>query len=273
MTSTNFDLEIRKITLGDIRVSKRLRPIDSAQVDLLADSMAAKGLLEPIIVMVDGDKIDLVAGAHRVAAAKQLGWPDIAAIPKSRMTVNERRLIEIDENLARHELNPLDRAIFIAQRKHIFELENPDIGHGGDRRSDQAANFATWSSFAEETAEQVGLSERSIRRAAAIAQGLTPATRKALAGTPLVRKEGELFKLSKIARDEQVAVLELALSGDGLSIDAADRMHTGKPDKPKDKAADQAAKLAALWDKLPDKARVDFVRTRWDELVMLKGDA
>ncbi len=274
MARTTFDIDTKQVPVADIKMATRLRRVDQAHVELLADSMRDKGLIQSIVVEKDGTKLTLVAGAHRLAAAKQLGWDKIEARLTGRLTANDRRLLEIDENLARHDLNPLDRAIFMAQRKRIFELENPEIGHGGDRKSDQALNISTWSSFSEETAKELGFGESTIRRAVAIAQGLAPATRKALAGTPLCKKEGELFKLSKLPKDDQMPVLELALAEDApLSIDAANRLHRGEEVKPKDPVAEQAAKLNALWDKLPKKVRIEFVRKRWDELALLKGDA
>lgn len=47
-------------------------------------------------------------------------------------------------------------------RKAIYLELHPETGHGGDRKSDQVENFAT-RSFAKETAEKTGTSDRLVR--------------------------------------------------------------------------------------------------------------
>jgi len=60
------------------------------------------------------------------------------------------------------EPSPADRAAHTARRKAIYIELHPETGHGGDRRSDQVADFAT-RSFVSETAETSGKAERTVR--------------------------------------------------------------------------------------------------------------
>jgi ParB-like chromosome segregation protein Spo0J len=55
-----------------IPVAKRL-PVDTAKVAALAESIAAKGLENPILVRPDKDRYVLVSGLHRLEACKALG--------------------------------------------------------------------------------------------------------------------------------------------------------------------------------------------------------
>jgi ParB family transcriptional regulator, chromosome partitioning protein len=63
--------ELRAI--DDIKVGKRHRQ-DLGDIEALANSIAATGLLHPITVDATGN---LLAGARRLAACKQLGWSEI----------------------------------------------------------------------------------------------------------------------------------------------------------------------------------------------------
>jgi hypothetical protein len=98
-----------KIPIADIKVGTRLRALDQEVVKLLAVSMAVGGLKAPITVRRTAEGYELIAGWHRLEAARVLEWQEISAIT---VVGSERqaRLWEIDENLCRSELTPLERA-------------------------------------------------------------------------------------------------------------------------------------------------------------------
>lgn len=82
---------------------------DEGLADLL-DSMAAVGLLQPIVVRkLDEGGFRIVAGHRRHAAAVKLGWELIPAIIK---TVDAERAADLAliENLQREDLAPIDEA-------------------------------------------------------------------------------------------------------------------------------------------------------------------
>ncbi len=123
-------LELDLIDLG-----KRLRTVNGGTVQYLAESMKLHGLQYPIQVRMDGDRYALVSGAHRVQAARFLAWPHIEAFVLDLLDEDTLALLEIDENLMRAELNPLDRGLFLSRRKQIYERLYPETRRGGDRRS------------------------------------------------------------------------------------------------------------------------------------------
>jgi N6-adenosine-specific RNA methylase IME4 len=84
---------------SDIRVGERLRR-DLGNLAPLAASMAALGLLHPIVILADGE---LVAGARRLAAAVLLGWTDI---PVTVVDLDDVLRAEVDENIVRRDLTP-----------------------------------------------------------------------------------------------------------------------------------------------------------------------
>ena len=211
------------VQLAQIRVADRLRlALDEATVATIAGSMAELGLQSSVLLRPwrvagaegsdawgreDAGLFALVAGAHRLEAARRLGWAHIEALIVEG-TPDEARLIEIDENLARAELTVLDRARFLAARKRIHERMNPAQHRGGDRKSidyaeeNQSPKFGL-RSFPEVAMAHTGLSRRAVYRAVEIGKGLDDQAAADLAGTGLVDREGDLHALSRMPASKQ----------------------------------------------------------------------
>ena len=157
------------IPVDRVEVGRRLRDVSEKQVDALIASIGDVGLLNPITVYprkvieagISVDGYGLVAGAHRLEAVRRLGHTEIAAQIVT-MGELERQIAECDENLCGSVLSNSDRARFTARRKEAYEALHPEARHGGDRKSDQVANFATCS-FADDQAAKTGQSARAIR--------------------------------------------------------------------------------------------------------------
>jgi ParB family chromosome partitioning protein len=103
--------ETRLIALGDIAVAKhRLRGLRENTANALSQSMADQGQLQPIVVRPrKHGRYWLVAGLHRLAAARKLKWAEINCTIFDGMAADEAELAEIDENLIRAELSPAYR--------------------------------------------------------------------------------------------------------------------------------------------------------------------
>lgn len=204
---------ILPIDLSAIRIDRRLRAIDREAVARLARSMADIGQQSPVTVRPDpGDPalFVLVAGAHRVEAARSLGLPQIEAIVIDADD-GEYRLIEIDENLMRADLTTLDRARFLAERKKVYLDLHPDKRRGGDRRSPAAtrADPREHASWAEEASEQISLSPRAVQRAVRIGEGIPDELARELADTPIARREGDLYRLARMSEEDQARALDI----------------------------------------------------------------
>jgi uncharacterized ParB-like nuclease family protein len=116
---TTCELGLNKIDLCRDTRLRRLRPELVAE---LAESMLARGQLQPIIVCeCEGRPFYyLIAGHHRCAAAKKLNWLKIRAEIIPETDKDDRLLMEIDENLVRAELSPAERAKHTFLRKEIM---------------------------------------------------------------------------------------------------------------------------------------------------------
>ncbi len=209
-----------------IDVVNRMRPSDPARVEALAASINEIGLQQPIIVRMapdDSNRMVLVAGGHRLAVAKLLGWAEIPAILLD-IDEAEARLVEIDENLIRNELTELDRALALAERKRIYEALHPETKHGGRRPkrvSDQVANLATWMRYSKDAARKTGMSERAVQRATELAGALTPQTIAALRGTKVADNQAQLQALAALPEEQQVSVAGLIGTGAANTVTKA----------------------------------------------------
>lgn len=78
------------IPVDQVMIGERLRGLSAPDVEQLADSMRELGLLQPITVQQADDGYPLVAGRHRLEAARRLGWREIAAIVQDLDEVDRR---------------------------------------------------------------------------------------------------------------------------------------------------------------------------------------
>jgi ParB family chromosome partitioning protein len=246
------EIDVSKIDMGE-----RLRPISIPHAQLIAENIRESGRLRTPIEIRAGKngRFKLTFGAHRLYAVR-----DILKLPKIRAEVTnatdeEARIAEIDENLVRHELNPLDRAVFLAERKAIYERLHPETkkGTAGAAARHHATEII---SFARETAEKCGLTDRTIRLSVAIAQGLTQETRAAIAGTYLTHKQADLIALAKLTPAEQKKAVAglLAKEPKWTSVrEAIDAIAGRKPKK-----VDGFARLVLMWNKATAAERRQF---------------
>lgn len=206
------DLGLQDIPVAQIDVSDRLRAIDDGYVALLAENIAqTERLRQPLEVRKVKDGFRLIAGGHRHAAVQRLGWFSVPCFV-FEASAEEARLAEIDENLVRHELNPLDRAVFLAERKSLYEALHPEAKKGGNRGNQHTGGRQTEIvSFSRDTAERCGLTDRTIRTAVMIATRLDPQVRATIAGTWISRNQSELLQLvkSESAAEQRAIVAEL----------------------------------------------------------------
>lgn len=206
-------MNVQLLPVADILVGERLRMVDAEKVTQIALSLRQTGQITPIEVRPGpGEKqYVLIAGAHRLAAAREAGMLMISA-SIFEGNADQVRLREIDENLYRHELNPFDQAAFLAERKDVYERLHPEAKQGGNRKGDQTANLAVWSkSFAADTAERLGLGERTVFRAISRHLAIEPKARGIIAGTHIAKKGSELDALGKVPRDRQAEIARFAV--------------------------------------------------------------
>ena len=107
----------RHIALVDIRVPANVRELDPEHVKALAGSIELQGMLVPIVVRNDGDGFELVAGFHRIAAARSLGLADVPVVVRDVETQDADRAVEnIASCRCRHDVIYADRVVMPTSR-------------------------------------------------------------------------------------------------------------------------------------------------------------
>jgi ParB family chromosome partitioning protein len=119
--------KIERLAISDVMAHHERRKCRHGEVEELARSFEEIGQSTPIIVRRNSDgKLILVAGLHRLKAAKRLGSTEIDAriVRGDKVDVE---LVAIAENLHRNELTVLERAEWVrkwgelVQKKHKSE--------------------------------------------------------------------------------------------------------------------------------------------------------
>jgi ParB family transcriptional regulator, chromosome partitioning protein len=272
---------IERVTLAEIVVRDRLRPVSEAAVESLVASITELGVMKDAIHIrkrKDG-KLVLIAGGHRLEAAKRLGWTDIPAKVWTDVTDDWARLMEVDDNIAGAELNPLDTAVFLAERKAIFERLHPETKQGisGALARWDATDTMSIASFTRATAEKFAMSERHVRRLALVGRNL---------GADAIRLRGakqqvtlkDLTEISKIGEvSERHAVIEALVEGSAKSAGEARRAfkarEAGVEPVFKDPVEEAYRALIVLWARAPKAAKRRFAAELAVELDGLLSDA
>lgn len=253
-------MQSQHIDVSAIEIGERLREIDADYVDLIAESFESKGQFSPIHVSeAEGDGYRLIAGAHRLSAAKALGWSQIEAIIFDGDEL-EAELLQIDENLIRRELTELDRGTFLARRKAIYEELHPQTKHGMGRAAKLATCFRP-ERFTKASAKKLGVSERVVTRAIARHKTLAPDVRKAIGSLRVAEKGTELDALAAYPFDRQRAIAEQLVSPEkpARSVrEAAIRLGFIKLDREATEGG-QVGQLAARYFALTPEQQVSFL--------------
>lgn len=203
------------VAVRAIGEGKRLRPLSEPTVNALVESMKAIGLLQPIVIHRPGGISPyLVAGAHRLEAAKRLKWESIMCVELPSTDKLDVELAEIDENLMRAELTPAERAMHIAARKRVYELRYPETKHGAAKKQRGQVGPLVRPSFNSDLASKTGRSERDVKRDATRAKHIPEIA--ATVGTSL-DSGAELDALAKLPHPVQHNLIERAKQGETVT--------------------------------------------------------
>jgi ParB family chromosome partitioning protein len=241
-------MKTEPIFVDSIRMGDGRRQVDPAAVDCLAESMDKLGLLQPISVYSPDDHtVILVTGAHRVAAAKKLGWEMIDAFLVEGTEI-DREMQEIAENLHRNDLTALERSDQIARWAELtaakaVQLEHPSGGHQPHEKG------------VSKVARDLGLDRADVIRSVKVAS-LSKEAKDAARGTNVENNRSALLDAaSKPTVAEQVAEVHRRIIAPGAKvIKLAD-----EPLNDLEAAEKQVAALMSAWNKAGKAAREEFL--------------
>ena len=257
------------VPVAEIDARNRLRPVSEAGVEALKASILETGVMKDAIHVrkKKGGALVLIAGAHRLEAARQLGWTEIEAKVWTDVTDDWSRLMEIDDNLAGAEMGPLDTAVFLAERKRVYERLHPETraATGAElvARRWNTADTMSVASFAKVTAEKFGISERHVRRLVEAGQKIgVDSARLRSAPRPITLKD--LIEISKVGQPaERYAIIDALRDGKAKSAAEARRAWAAaeRGDEPtvKDPVEEAFIALSKAWARAPMAAKKRFL--------------
>ncbi len=125
-----------------------------ASIRELADSIAAHGLLQPIVVRRDGDGYVLVAGERRLRAFRALGKERIPAIVRA-LPHSDQLVLALIENIQRENLNAIEEAQAYGRLLHEFGLTHDQVAEKVGKERSTVSNSLRLLDLPEAAADAV----------------------------------------------------------------------------------------------------------------------
>ena len=124
------DDRIQKLSLNVIAPNEQQprKHFDEAALTELSDSIARYGILQPLIVVPQGDgtTYTIVAGERRWRAARQAGLKSVPCIVRQREEL-EQLEVSLIENVQRVDLTPIEQAVSIERLHQEFNMTYQEI--------------------------------------------------------------------------------------------------------------------------------------------------
>ena len=228
-----------RIPITEIKIIPGRRKAVPSHIAELTKSIADVGLLNPITINEDRT---LIAGLHRLEAAKLLNWTEIDCTICD-IDSTRAELAEIDENVIRQPLSDMELNRALTRRKELYEVLHPETiarnrpGHVSNHQgsSDKLSPESKVKSFVEDTAEKLGVSARTVERHLYLAEHLTPKVSEILKKMDRQPPRCELMKLARLEPGQQEECAALFMSGEIKSVNTylkQGKLETTKTDVP-----------------------------------------
>ena len=144
------------------------RRVDDAALEELAASIAARGVIQPVIVRPFGPgRYQLVAGERRWRAAQRAQLHEIPALVRD-LTEREVMALALIENLQREDLNPIEEARAYHRLAESEGMTQADIARMVDKSRSHVANFQRLLALPEPVIDLVESGELSMGHARAL---------------------------------------------------------------------------------------------------------
>ncbi|MBR5389430.1 ParB/RepB/Spo0J family partition protein [Candidatus Saccharibacteria bacterium] len=119
-----LEIPLDKISRDKDQPRKNFEP---EALEALASSIRFNGVLQPIVVVREDNRYQIVAGERRYRAAKLAGLKTIPAIVRT-LAAQNRLELSVIENAQREDLNAIELATAYAKLKSQFNLSPKEIG-------------------------------------------------------------------------------------------------------------------------------------------------
>lgn len=144
------------------------RHFDEAALDELAASIAARGVIQPVIVRpLAGGRFQLVAGERRWRAAQKAQLHEIPALVRE-LDEREVMALALIENIQREDLNPVEEALAYQRLAEHEEMTQAEIAKLVDKSRSHVANLQRLLALPDEVLAMIELGELSMGHARAL---------------------------------------------------------------------------------------------------------
>ena len=191
-----------RIKISDVKINPGRREATPKTIEEMVKSIAAVGLLNPITIDQDNT---LIAGLHRLEAAKRLGWTEIECTV-SGVNGLQAELAEIDENFVRANLSHRELGDLLLRRKELYEALHPETRQGqrnGQTVKNGKLPLLETKPFSEDTADKLGVSKRTVERLVQTAANLTLEAKKIIHDADEKITKDAALKISRLPPDQQ----------------------------------------------------------------------
>ena len=150
------------------------RHFDEDALEELAQSIAARGVIQPVVVRpLAGGRYQLVAGERRWRAAQKARVHEIPAIVR-KLDDRDVAALALIENLQREDLNPVEEARAYQRLADSEGLTQNDIAKFVDKSRSHVANMMRLLGLPDEVLDMVVRSELSMGHARALINAPDP---------------------------------------------------------------------------------------------------
>ncbi len=174
------------------------RRFDDAAMAELADSIAARGLIQPIVVRPRGGRYQIVAGERRWRAAQRAGLHEIPVVIKD---IPDSATLELAlvENIQRQDLNPIEEAASYQRLMRDFGHSQDELGRIVNKSRSHVANLVRLLELPPPVREMVAEGRLSMGHARALVTAADPEAlaRQVEARGLSVRQTEELARADK----------------------------------------------------------------------------
>jgi len=219
---------VREIEIARIRPNPNQPRVqfDDAALDELSKSIAARGVLQPILLRVNGEGYEIVAGERRWRAAQRAQLHSIPAIVRD---IDDTSMAEIAliENIQREDLNAIEEAEGYRQLIERYGHTQDDVGRIVHKSRSHVANLLRLLDLPDAVRQALISGEISMGHARAVASAEDPAelTAEIIARGLSVREAERLARRVRPGPGSDIgrASARNAARGTNADIDALER--------------------------------------------------
>lgn len=144
-------IDIDKITIS---LDNPRKNFDMEGIESLAESIKLYGVLQPLVLIKEGDNYKIVAGERRYRAAKIADLKQVPAIIKE-LTNKDKDMISMVENIQREDLNPFEEAMAYVNIMDDYSLTQQELSNIIGKSRTYIANMVRLINLDEKTISEL----------------------------------------------------------------------------------------------------------------------